>query len=356
MSGHCAGRSPHGDPSAYTIIELLVCVAVISLLAGLVLPTVQSAREASRRLSCSNNLRQTGLAMSHYLEIHNALPPCMLPEGMTRGPSGVSAVFANCYSPFARMLNEIELQTVYNGINFTLLPDFAPGLWANQTAMGVSVNAFLCPSEASLAPRGYGRMNYHYCIGPKTFLRERPNAKEDQALKAMQGAFSTGRTLSAADFTDGLSTTIGISERCQGDWTAGRFRSGGDYRLGDVGYQNATAAEAVSLCRAIAADATRPVESRGGESWLISGFHFCGYNHCSTPNTGGTDCSFTKDVGTMHDRHMVDGVFSASAYHPGGVNALFMDGAVRFATNGVGLSVWQAIATRSGGEVLTTGY
>jgi type II secretory pathway pseudopilin PulG len=203
MSGRCAGRSPHGNLSAYTIIELLVCAAVISLLAGLVLPAVQSAREASRRLSCSSNLRQTGLAISHYLDAHNALPPCMLPEQMRRGTSGVSVIFANCYSPFARMLPEVELQTVYNGINFALLPDFAPGLWANRTAMGVSANAFLCPSEASLAPRGYGRMNYHYCIGPMTFLRERPNAKEDQALNAMQGAFTTGRTLSAADFTDG---------------------------------------------------------------------------------------------------------------------------------------------------------
>lgn len=331
------------DWPGYTLIELLVVVAIIAIGIGLLLPAVQAARESARRAQCVNNLKQLGIGLHSYAGTHGRFPPIILV------PTIPSILLDNETSPMARMLPELDLASHYNAVNFNLPADFPPGLVANLTVMTAAVSSFVCPSDGGPAVRGYGRVNYRFSLGPATMLST--HVPTDRG--AISGAFPPGLALRAGDFPDGLSSTIGVSERLQGDWEKSPFRRGGDYRLRDGKNAGTDPDVALAICRSLASDPSATLESRGGESWFLSGLHFTGYNHCSTPNRPEDDCSFTKYVDSVHDRFMIDGAFSASSAHPGGVNVLMMGGEVRFTRDSVMLPTWRALSTRDGGEVIS---
>lgn len=330
----------------FTMIELLVVVAVIAILCGLLLPAVQAAREVARRAQCVNNLKQLGIGLHSYADLHGWFPPnTLLPS---RG--GIPPLdWYNMLSPMARMLPQLEQSAHYHAINFDLPADFGPGLTANQSVMISTLSLFVCPSDGGPPVSGYGRVNYRFSLGPRSSFSIGTSVTPEGSY----GAFPPVASLRPADFTDGLSSTIGLSERLQGDWTKSTFRRGGDYLLRDGAYAGTDPDVALSICRALAPAPATPHESRGGESWFLSGLHFSNYNHCSTPNRWADDCSYTKDVGSVHDRFMIDGAFSASSAHPGGVNVLMMGGEVRFFRDSVTLPTWRALSTRGGGEVVS---
>ena len=128
----------------FTLIELLVVIAIIGVLIALLLPAVQAAREAARRIQCGNNLKQVGLALHNYHDAVGSLPPGLLskpgPDGDNTGPGWGWA---------AMILPQIEQAAVANAINFGL-PIEAP---ANQTARLTKINMFVCPSDASFQPQ-----------------------------------------------------------------------------------------------------------------------------------------------------------------------------------------------------------
>ena len=331
----------------FTLIELLVVVSVIAILCSLLLPAVQAAREAARRAQCISNLKQIGIGFNSYASLDGHFPPVILLPSR----SGIPPVdWYNITSPMARMLPHLEQSVLYNAINFVPPADFGPGLYANLTAMTTTVAIFVCPSDGGPQVPGYGRVNYRFSLGPATMFSVQVPAPS----RALYGAFPPVLSLVAADFPDGLSSTIGVSERLQGDWAKQTFRHGGDYLLRDGAYAGPDPDVAVSICRSLAPAPATPHESRGGESWFLSGLHFTSYNHCSTPNRWADDCSFTKYVDTVHDRFMIDGAFSASSAHPGGVNVLMMGGGVRFIGDSVTLPTWRALSTRIGGEVISS--
>jgi prepilin-type N-terminal cleavage/methylation domain-containing protein len=326
----------------FSLVELLVVIAVIGILMGLVLPAVQAAREASRRAQCINNLKQIGLAIQHYNESNRVFPPVALPTFTgSQGQFGSG----HYHSPLARVLPYIEQKNLYDAINFGPVPSSGNAVFENLTAMKTSVAAFLCPSDGERSVEGFGRCNYRFNLGATHRF-----GPDDVEPSSWFGPFSAHRVYGAADFTDGLSQTIGVSERLQGDWAKSAIRRLGDYRLTTAdGYTLIGPDAATEVCRALAAGT--PLESRGGESWFLSGFHFTSYNHCTTPNSDVWACSFDPHTDDLHSRVKHDGVFPATSYHSGGVHALRMDGSVRFEKDSVSLVVWRGLGTRSGGEI-----
>ena len=332
-----------GATSGFTLLECLVVVFIIGLLLALLLPAVQQAREAARRLQCVNHLKQIGLALQNYASVHGVFPAIDSPSFYDNfgHPGSVQN-----YSPIVRMLGELDQGPLYNAFNFTGFATVGLTPFQNFTAMAVSLDVALCPSDTQPPVSGYGRVNYRFCTGPTPWIGPSKMLALSEA-----GPFTVHYFRSPADFRDGLSNTIGVSERLQGGWVRDTFKLDGDYLLVAGGYFLAhNADQAVAVCSAAPVDG--PKDTRAGESWALSGFHFSDYNHCATPNPRSNDCALDVETTDLQARTLHAGVFSASSRHPGGVNVGLMDGSVRFVANGINLATWRALSTRSGGEVV----
>lgn len=333
---------------AFTLIELLVTVFIIAILVGLLLPAVQSAREAARRVQCTSHMKQIGIALANYQSAFSRFPSI---SGDDLPGVPLSTYY---YSPFTRMLATLDQAPLYDSTNFSWSPSDGRALAANDTVMTARLEVFLCPSDPpAQAVPGFGRVSCRVCTGPSPWW-----SPGDRAPDAWSGAFTIHRFYRPADFSDGLSQTIGASERLQGGWLVGRFKADGDYLITDTDInghiRNGAADWALSVCASAPLDG--PEETRAGESWFISGFHFSDYNHCATPNHLAPDCSlFGSPESSLHNRTLYAGVFTASSHHPGGVNTLCMDGSVHFITDAVNVAVWRGLSTRNGGEIVSFG-
>jgi hypothetical protein len=222
-------------------------------------------------------------------------------------------------------------------------------LWFNLSAMSTTIGGFLCPSDGPSPVAGYGRVNYRFSVGPTPWF-----APGDDAPDSLSGPFSVHMVYHAADFRDGLSQTVGSSEKLLGDWLDSRFSSKRDYVLTNIGDQrHLGGADWASRACAGIAGASSIHESKSGETWFISCLHATLYNHINTPNSVAPDCSLTPFNSTMHARAGHDGVFDAKSHHLNGVSCMMMDGSVRFIPNSVDLRVWRALATRSGGDFIS---
>lgn len=330
----------HQDHAGFTLIETIIVVFIIGLLAGLLLVAVQSSRAAARRIECVNHLKQIGIALQSYESTNQRFPTT---AGCRHEPN--NGACANMISPLVCLLPQLDLPNLYNSTNFTPDPTFPQGLQDNLTVMRTTVSIFLCPADPSNSPEGYGRNNYRFNMGPGPWSACFPTTIPGCDC----GPFTIDQYHSTADFPDGLSTTVGVSERIRGNWTKGVWFPGNYLALHKF-YQKITISSAVSMCES--ATLNEKIETRSGESWFITGFHFTEYNHCATPNSKIYDCSEFSTTENIHWRTLHVGVFTARSYHSGGVDAMMMDGSVRFIGDGIHLSVWRALSTRNGGEVI----
>src|SRR6478735_1984364 len=121
--------------AAFTLVELLVVVAIIGLLVALILPAVQAAREAARRMSCGNNLRQIGLGLQNFESTAKVFPSSLRPT-----PPDPNGLF-NGWSAHAQILPYLEQASLYQSINFDLAYS------AQSSISSVRVRAFICPAE-----------------------------------------------------------------------------------------------------------------------------------------------------------------------------------------------------------------
>jgi prepilin-type N-terminal cleavage/methylation domain-containing protein len=311
--------------SGFTLIELLVVIAIISVLIALLLPAVQSAREAARRIQCVNNLKQIGLAMHNYVDSNNVLPAAEMQFlGMANGSN---------FSALSMALPYIEQGTLFNAINFSLF-DQDP---SNATAMVSSINGLICPSDTYNPTPTYGaQTNYMADMGSGIVWQSSlfaPNI----GLPMPNGVFYGNSATRLAEITDGLSNTGFYSERIVGDGTTGIISP-----IADVFFDHGaplTPDDALAQCLAINIfDLANQLPMIMGVPW-IDGQHIT--LHVSTPNT--RSCGFF-----IVNR----AVMPPSSKHPGGVN-LLGDGSVRFIRDSVNLQNWRALGTRNLGEVIS---
>lgn len=354
FSGRRDSRGERASRQGFTLIELIASVSIISLLIALLLPAVQSAREAARRVACANNLRQLGLAMSAYQSSWRTYP--LLYEGLSTSdgtPSGRILGLGD-FSVHCPLLPSLEQGGLYDSINFSVttanvIPRMVkvdPHL-ANSTASRVVVAAFLCPSDPSAGSWTQDGAGTNFRANLGTVMP--PSGLSLAPIEGHNGAFVALRALGPESYLDGLSNTMAFSEKPIGNIAKGPYDRFIGYWWSEPGALYSTADVLIAICRSVGA--TPPHYSNiVGTSWLLPGMKYTTYNHNAGPNRAVPDCEGGWNGG---DPPLYSGSFAARSYHPGGVHACAIDGHVRFVLNSVQLSVWRAAGTRAGGEAAT---
>ncbi len=364
-------RFPLSRRPAFTLVELLVVIAIIGILVGLLLPAVQAAREAARRMQCSNNLKQLTLAAHNYESATKKFPP------MQTGAGGVNPGSIQGWGQRYAMsghyadLPYIEGTALYNA----MLPTIEP--WNGAVPFRTRVPFLECPSSSGFAEptdanRARGLSNYGYCAGDNYAasqviiggVQERESTSiSGQKLpirnRGIFGRYVTGM----GDIIDGTSNTFAIIEYIRPDSLTS---------LGMVVVQTGDPTTYSPLsCRAQRLNNAFVNQSlvftgdtaRGYRAWAGNVF-FNGVTTILPPNS--PNCMVAS---ATNQPHWCGGIYSAGSQHTGGVNASLADGSVRFVSasidsgnlataapqaTGGGTSpygVWGAMGSARGGEV-----
>lgn len=341
------------------MVEMLVVIGVIAVLAGLLFPAIQAAREAARRVQCSNNLKQIGLAIHNYETARNGIPPLR-----NRDENAASyPEYTQTISWRGRILPFLDERELYEKVDFSL-----PRWWAsnppdnsNYSIVAPTViPVFRCPSDSGdgnvtwTDPEGvihsghvdsqhFAPTNYFACTGPDSELRW--NGK---GLGFFDGIRSNGSNRGSvrklSEVVDGLSATIAVSEgiighpRKQANPDPGGPNAAAAY-LAQASIYTATD----NLCPADGAGSTTPLQARGN-SWLCGyGANDLAFNTLMAPNSSLWDCHNSSEWN----------MYAARSLHPGGVQVLTGDAAVRFISESIDYAEWRALGGISDGVMVT---
>ena len=322
---------------AFTLVELLVVIAIIGILVALLLPAVQQARSAARRISCSNNLRQSALALHNHASAVQRFPSSWLPPKDFRIEQSDSA---NGWSAQAQLLPYLEEAALFAGVDYEL--SYNDAFIGEEPLAPMRPTPFLCPSEVRDEVRLQNGELYHYPLNYVVNLGDwfvfNPATR-----KGGNGAFSPVRRLKPKDFKDGMSKTIAISEAKA--WTP-YFRN-----AGSAPTEFPTADQICGLGGDFKT-------SSGHTEWVDGRAHQTGFTSVFPPNTAvecntdGTvyDVDWTSQQEGKSATNETFAAVTARSYHQGGVTTAYMDGSVHFVSNEIELEVWRAASTRRGSE------
>lgn len=360
----------------FTLVELLVVVAIIGMLVALLLPAVQRAREATRRMQCSNNLRQIGLALQNYHAAYGSFPSAKHGTGTAvqfdwskSGSYNAGRSNMGRLSGLVPILPFLEQQPVWEQISNPLSvgsrtwPEMGPETWQNIASYppwGVEIGTYRCPSEPA-KPEFWepSHTNYTFCIGDGYRNNQRVNINMSN-----RGAFIALAFTQFRDIQDGTSHTIGMCETANGTIqgeVVGHAATQQDNAIG----------KDPSICASLV-DPERPLYYRAD---VIDFLHTRGRWWCD----GGTAYGLSTTILPPNSPSCTnagddsEGILSASSRHDGGCHVLMMDAAVKFVTESidagnistptvasdagyspVGIEspygIWGAAGTRNGGE------
>ena len=314
----------------FTLIELLVVIAIIAILIALLLPAVQAAREAARRIQCKNNLKQLGLALHNYHDVHSAFPPGGTYLAGTVQPAG--------WSIQARLLPFIELA------NLTNLIDFGKKYSLQPAVTSVRIATLGCPSEVNDKAYVDGAITYwpvSYAANYGEWFLWNPLSGEIGT-----GAFGPNAKIGFRDFRDGTSNTLAMAE-------VKAFQS----YLRDVGpIANSPTPNDPATISSLGGT----LKNSGHAEWVDSRSNQTGFTTTFTPNTKVpyNDSGSIRDIDWVNIREGNNAteptyaVLTSRSFHTGIVQGLLVDGSVRGFADSTDRGLWRGLGTRGGGEVL----
>ncbi|WP_152052405.1 DUF1559 domain-containing protein [Tautonia marina] len=305
----------------FTLVEALVAIGVIGILVAVLLPAVQAAREAARRVSCVSNLRQIGLGMHSYHSIHGMFPPSQMKTG--------SNWSTNRISELAYLLPHLEHGSLFDSINMAFVRHESPShpTVENRTARHTTVGLFLCPSDSRAENRNSYRLN---------------RGRLGVGRAGFDGPFNIRVLPSQRTITDGLSVTALVSERIAGSFVEGAAHVARDIKY-PISNGEIFGADPRFITYCLAASADRWGYT-AGRYWLYSSFSDTHYNHNGSPNDVRPTCS--SSIGDDNGF----GLHPPRSYHPGVVNVLFGDGRVKSMEESISRRVWESIGTHDAGD------
>lgn len=292
--------------NGFTLIEVIVVMLILTILVALLLPAVQQARSAGRRLQCKSNLRQIGVALHNYHSAHRCFPP-----GELRG-----------YSTHVFLLPYLEQENIYRRFNFGVLgmADNPP----NDKLALVRVSVFECPSDG-----GYSRPITNY-VGNAGTWRDYNGVFQGVGHSPGEDSGNCRRT---RDIRDGLTHTAMLGEALGYNGRQLKKRAlvstARKYYPGDK-------AAFMAACR----NHPDRFGSGFGYPWLNGSMSITRYNHVLPPNT--RSCANRGNI--------ADGILTAASEHSGGINLLLADGSVQFVPDSIDVLVWQALGSMAGSE------
>jgi prepilin-type processing-associated H-X9-DG protein len=327
----------------------LVVIAIIAVLIALLIPAVQSAREAARRLACINNLKQIGLAMHNYETTNGGFPPSMCAAGF-----GNTVTWTSGWSALSRVLPYAEGGGLFNASNLAIWKEDPP----NATAISQTVRMFICPSEVrpQVSTHDYGTAgvtNYAVSQGD-WFVWGGFNGPQNRQ------AFGMNRSRRLAEFADGMSQTL-IAAEVKAYQAASNCRF---MQLPSIRVPNHIPSPyADPIAVAPEYDNGLCVTENQFEfhtEWSDGNVHASGFTTAWPPNKAIVGRSFYPgmdlDLNGLNEElgGPTFAAINARSYHPGGVNVLLGDGSVKFMMSTIDGMIWRALGTVAGGEVVAS--
>jgi prepilin-type N-terminal cleavage/methylation domain-containing protein len=328
----------------FTLIELLVVIAIIAILVALLLPAVQQAREAARRTQCKSNLKQIGIALHNYHDLHSKLPISFTVDGTPSGTTRLSDTGTDGgeWSIQARLMPLMDQANLFMQVDL----DLAYTTPINAAAPVTRMPGYLCPSEVNDRQRVDGSGNpEHYPIN-YAFNGGSWNFWNNATRQNGDGVFGPNMSLKFGYITDGTSNTLAFSE----------VKAFTPYlRDGSGGTATVPGPNDVSALGGSFKDTS------GHTEWVDGRIHQTGMTTVFTPNTvvPHTSGGKTYDVDFTSCREEKDGctgptyaAVTSRSHHVGMVHSLMADGAVRAISETIDAGTWARLGSRNDGNEL----